>query len=317
MMKKGWIMLSSAVLTLGLAGCGGNDNAGGNNNAGENNNGQQVQNQNRPRILNDDRNNRTLRISDRAERQVEKMEEVSDARVIISNNNAYVTVKLGENNNNNGNGTNNGDNGAGAGGGTGTTGTGAGAGTYGTGTGTNGAAGAGRGTGMAAGNNNADRNGNARVNDTFDGNNNGNAMENGTVNQSDNGSDGMIDGKGDAGKGNRKNGNGNNNNDGGTNIFGAGNGNNNGANGNNGGDNVDGDTEYSEVSNAFEQRIADQVRKADKRIHKVFVSLDTDLYNRMGTYAEDIRTNRDRDGLFDNFNADMNDFFGRNNNNNR
>lgn len=314
-MKKGWIMLSSAILTLGLAGCGGNDNAG------DNNNGQKVQNQDRPRILNDDRNERTLRISDRAERQVEKMDEVNDARVIISNNNAYVTVRL-NGKNNNGNANNNGNNGnragagtagtrAGAGTGAGTAGTGAGAGTYGTGTG----------TGMAAGNNNADNNGNARVNDTLDGNG-GDFVDNGTVNQDGNGrngSDGMIDGKGDAGKGNRQNAGGNNGNGGDTNIFGAGNGNgnNNGANGNNGGDNVDGDTEYSEVSNAFEQRIADQVRKADKRIHKVFVSMDTDLYDRMGTYADDIRTNRDRDGLFDDFNADMNDFFGRNNDNNR
>jgi hypothetical protein len=35
--------------------------------------------------------------------------------------------------------------------------------------------------------------------------------------------------------------------------------------------------------------------------------------NELGTYADDIRANRNRDGLFDDFNDTVNDFFGREN----
>ena len=88
--------------------------------------------------------------------------------------------------------------------------------------------------------------------------------------------------------------------------------NNNGNNNNNAIGTKEGN-QYSKVSNRFEQNIADQVRKADNKIHKVYVSVDPNLYNRMNTYANDIRTNGNRDGLFEDFNATVNDFFGRNN----
>src|SRR3954454_19662074 len=104
-MKKSWMILGSAVLSLSLTGCGGDDNARGD----DNNNGAKVQsNEVRP-IANNRNNNRTLRISDRAEKQVERLNQVDDAHVIISNNNAYVTVRLANNQNNNNN-ANNGNN---------------------------------------------------------------------------------------------------------------------------------------------------------------------------------------------------------------
>ena len=285
-MKKSWMILGSAVLSLSLTGCGGDDNAGGVNN----NNGASVQsNEVRP-IANNRNDNRTLRISDRAEKQVERLDQVDDAHVIISNNNAYVTVRLANDQNNNNN-ANNGNN-----------------------------------RNARTSMDNGD-NGNARpIMDDRDNRNARTIIDNGTVNQD--GNDGMINGRGDAGNGNRDNktsdpgiGNGrnlgaddNNNN----NIFGIGNGdnNNNGNNNNRNNNNAIGTKEgnqYSKVSNRFEQNIADQVRKADNKIHKVYVSVDPNLYNRMNTYANDIRTNGNRDGLFEDFNATVNDFFGRNN----
>ncbi|KKK37485.1 hypothetical protein WQ57_13650 [Mesobacillus campisalis] len=282
-MKKTWIVAGCAVLSLSLAGCGVNNNAA----RDDNNQGPQVMNnQDRPRTFNNNNRdgNRTLTISDRAEKQVEKMEEVEDAHVIISENNAYVTVRMNNNNNNN---------------------------------------------------NNRENNGNARVND-MDRNGEG-FIEEGTVKPDRNrnrADDGIIDGQGDAGSGDLQNagaGNRNNNNTifgnndtGGNNAAMGGSTTGNGgsaAGAGNAGNNTAGDTgratNYSEVSSKFEQKIADQVRQADKRIHKVFVSVDPDLYDRMGTFADDIRNNRNRDGMFDNFNTTMNDFFGNRYNNNR
>ena len=278
------MIVGSAVLSLSLTGCGGDDNAGGVNN-NDNNNGASVQsNEVRP-IANNRNNDRTLRISDRAEKQVERLDQVDDAHVIISNNNAYVTVRLANNQNNNNN-ANNGNN-----------------------------------RNARTSMDNRD-NGNARP--IIDNGNNRNAttiIDNGTVNQD--GNDGMINGRGDAGNGNRDNktsdpriGNGGNlgADDNNNNTFGIGNGdnNNNGNNNNNAIGTREGN-QYSKVSNRFEQNIADQVRKADNKIHKVYVSVDPNLYNRMNTYANDIRTNGNRDGLFEDFNATVNDFFGRNN----
>ena len=75
-MKKSFILAGCAVFTLGLAGCGAN------NNAADNNRDQQVE------ISQVQRGPATegtkLQLSDRAERQVEQMPEVDDARVIIS-----------------------------------------------------------------------------------------------------------------------------------------------------------------------------------------------------------------------------------------
>jgi hypothetical protein len=256
------MIVGSAVLSLSLTGCGGDDNASG----VDNNNGVSVQsNEVRP-IANNRNNNRTLRISDRAEKQVERLDQVDDAHVIISNNNAYVTVRLANNQSNNNN-ANNGNN-----------------------------------RNARTSMDNGD-NGNARpIMDNGDNRNARTIIDNGTVNQD--GNDGMINGRGDAGNGNRDNK---------TSDPRIGNGGNLGADDNNNAIGTKEGNQYSKVSNRFEQNIADQVRKADNKIHKVYVSVDPNLYNRMNTYADDIRTNGNRDGLFEDFNVTVNDFFGRNN----
>lgn len=275
--KKGWMLFGATVLSLSLTGCGGDDNAAGNNN--NQNQGARVQsNEVRPIANNNNnKNNRTLRISDRAEQQVERLNEVDDAHVIISNNNAYVTIRLANDNNANNDTNNRGNNDT---------------------------------NGQMTNNRMNNNTGNAR---TF--------IENGTVDQ--NGDDGIINGRGDAGTRNGDNrtsdpgmglnGNARTNDQNNNNAFQLGtennDNNNNNARGTSSGHN------YSEVSNSFEQKIADQVRQADKKIHKVYVSVNPDLYNQMNTYADDIRTNRNRDGLFEDFTNTINDFFGGRNGN--
>ncbi|WP_170169070.1 YhcN/YlaJ family sporulation lipoprotein [Mesobacillus subterraneus] len=239
-MKKPILLLSSAVFALGLAGCGANNNAANDTNG---NTGMRIQTNQAGRGTATD--NQRLRVADRAERQVEQMAEVSDARVIISNNNAYVAVRLAD-----------------------------------------------------------DENGNARVNNAMDGNGRTFA-NNGRVDQDDDraGNNGIIDGKGDAGTGQRQNAGtaGNRNN-----IFGADDG--------NGTDigNARGGTRgnYSLANNAFEQEVADKVRQAHRGIDNVYVSVDNTMYDQMGTFSNDIRTNRNRDGLFRDFTRTMDGFFG-------
>nr|WP_285289135.1 YhcN/YlaJ family sporulation lipoprotein [Bacillus sp. ISL-41] len=227
---------------------------GANNNAADDNGEQQVE------ISQVQRGPATegtrLQLADRAERQVEQMPEVDDARVIISENNAYVAVRLADNN--------------------------------------------------------GENNGNASVNDALDGNGRTFA-ENGRVDQGDNnraGNDGIIDGKGDAGNGDHQNA-GNTN---GNNIFGNGNDNGNGnmngigntdMNGNAAGNTMNGN------KSQLEQQIEQRVRQANNRIDNVYVSVDRNAYDRMGTFADDIRTDRNRDGMFEDFREAMDGFFGR------
>ena len=230
-MKKSIIIAGCAVFTMGLAGCGAN------NNAADNNRDQQVEiNQVRqgPVTTQDNR----LQLADRTERQIEQMPEVDDARVIISNNNAYVGVRLADNN--------------------------------------------------------LDNDGNAQVNDALDGNGRTFA-KNGRVDQDDSsaGNDGIIDGQGDAGKDRRNDGNN------GANILGNGN-NMNGTVRNNGA-----------AVTLLEKQIEQRVRQSNKGIDRVYVSVDRTAYNRMGTFADDIRTDRNRDGLFEDFRNSMDDLFGR------
>ncbi|WP_079504664.1 YhcN/YlaJ family sporulation lipoprotein [Mesobacillus jeotgali] len=233
-MNKSIIIAGCAVFTLGLAGCGANNNAADDNR----NQKAEISQVRRGPATEGNR----LQLADRAERQVEQMPEVDDARVIISGNDAYVAVRLADNN--------------------------------------------------------MDNNGNAQINGALDGNGRTFA-DNGRVDNDDNraGNDGIIDGQGDAGKGNRQNaGNGN-----GANTLG--NDNNNGMNGTagNNGDNL----------TSLEQQIEQRVRQANKGVDNVYVSVDRNAYNRMGTFADDLRTNGNRDGLFDDFRGTMGDFFGR------
>ena len=246
-MKKSIIIAGCAVFTIGLAGCGAN------NNAADDNGDQQVE------ISQVQRGPATegtkLQLADRAERQVEQMQEVDDARVIISENNAYVAVRLAENN--------------------------------------------------------GENNGNASVNDALD--DNGRTFaENGRVDQGDNraGNDGIIDGKGDAGNDDRqKSGSTNRNN-----VFGNdndnGNGNMNGIGNTNMNGNATGNTMNGNNSQ-LEMQIEQRVRQANNRIDKVYVSVDRNAYDRMGTFADDIRTDRNRDGMFEDFRNAMDGFFER------
>jgi len=246
-MKKSIIIAGCAVFTMSLAGCGAN------NNAADDNGDQQVE------ISQVQRGPATegtkLQLADRAERQVEQMPEVDDARVIISENNAYVAVRLADNN--------------------------------------------------------GENNGNATVNDALDGNGRTFA-ENGRVDQGDNtaGNDGIIDGKGDAGNGDRQNA-GNTN---GNNVFDNdndnGNGNMNGIGNTNMNGNATGNT-MNGRNGQLEMQIEQRVRQANNRIDNVYVSVDRNAYNRMGTFADDIRTDRNRDGMFEDFRNAMDGFFGR------
>lgn len=246
-MKKSIIIAGCAVFTMGLAGCGAN------NNAADNNRDQQVEISQVRRGPATEKNR--LQLADRAERQVEQMPEVDDARVIISENNAYVAVRL-------------------------------------------------------AGNN-ADNNGNADVNNALDGNGRTFA-ENGRVDQDDSreGNDGVIDGHGDAGDGKRQNA-GNTN---GNNVFGNdndnGNGNMNGIGNTDMNGNATGNT-MNGNNGQLEMQIEQRVRQANNRIDNVYVSVDRNAYDRMGTFADDIRTDRNRDGMFEDFREAMDGFFGR------
>ncbi|RFU63850.1 YhcN/YlaJ family sporulation lipoprotein [Peribacillus glennii] len=95
--------------------------------------------------------------------------------------------------------------------------------------------------------------------------------------------------------------------------------NDNGGNDTGGGQNGDGENggndtgniTYSEISTAFEQQIADQVRAADNKVHRVYVSSNPEFFDRMTTYANDIRGGRNGTDLFDGFNRMVNDLFGR------
>ncbi len=88
---------SVVLLSMFLTGCGGFYNAKGNNN----NNGQQADtNQVSPTRVTYNNNIRTLRNEDRAEERVERLEEVEEAHVTISNHDAYVAIMLNHNNGN-------------------------------------------------------------------------------------------------------------------------------------------------------------------------------------------------------------------------
>jgi len=241
-MIKSLIVLGCTVFTIGLAGCGANNNA-----ANDDNNGQQqvqISQVNQGAAT----EGATLRVANRAESQVEQLEEVDNAHVIISNNNAYVAVKLADNRNNN----------------------------------------------FARTDNTPDENGNVIVNDALDGNGRTFA-ENGRVKQDQtrNGNDGIIDGNGDAGNRNRQ--------DAADNRVRV----------NKADDSNIAENYYSQATNIFEQQITDIVRKTDSRIDKVYISVDNNVYNKMGRYADDIRTDRNRENLFQDFTNNVNNIFRR------
>lgn len=105
MVKKSWITFVLATTLVGLTGCAGNNDNATNNNANLNNATNMGDNNvsNNPITGVNVRNvsNKNLRVSGRAINNVERLKEVDEANVIIRNNDAYVAVRL--NNNQNGN----------------------------------------------------------------------------------------------------------------------------------------------------------------------------------------------------------------------
>lgn len=282
---------------IGLTGCAGdNQNAGGDNNGGNlgvNNVRNDVRNNDNNGVTGRNVTNQNLRVSTRASNNIERLGEVDQAHVIIRNNDAYVAVRL-----NNQQGTN-GDR-------------------AGTGAGTTNNRGDNGNNGVTGTNTNTRNNGNTG-NNTNAGNtgitgNYTNSGTTGTTNRNLNTGAGAITGNNTGAGTDRITGNhtntGNDANGGagtGTNMGNTGNTGNNGTGMN--GNNVTGDTNYKEVSNRLEQKIADQVRAADKKIHNVYVSYDNDFYTQMNTYTNDIQNGRNRNGIWDDFTDTVGRFF--------
>lgn len=264
MVKKSWATFVLATTLIGLTGCAGNNNNATGNNLGQNlrnntNDGVTTRNvrNNTNNALNvRNVSNQNLRVSNRAARDVEKLQQVDLAHVIIRNNDAYVAVKLNNQgttgtNNNVGNRTNNGT-------------------TNITGTGTN------------ARNNNLNAPGNGiGMNGNYPGTTGtgttGTALTPGTTGVGVDGTNAGTTGIRDTGT-------------------------NNGTVGT-------GTTNYRKATSGLDKKIAKQVRAADKTINNVYVSYDTNFFNQMRNYSNDINTGRNRDGIWDNFSNTVNRIF--------
>jgi YhcN/YlaJ family sporulation lipoprotein len=238
LVKKSWVTFVLATTLFGLTGCTGdnnnavddnNDNMGVNNVRNNTNNGVDVRNV----------SNQNLRVSTRAINNVENIKEVDEAHVILRNNDAYVAVRLKNQDNQDDTGTRAGN-------------------------------GAGAGTNM---NTNRGRNGN---------NTGTNAGITGTTGAGTNaGMTGTTGTNGTTGTGT------------------------------NAGTTGTGGTRYKGVTTAFEKKIEKQVKAADNKIDNVYISYDTNFYNQMTNYTNDINNgkNGDRDGLWDDFTDTIGDFF--------
>lgn len=150
-------------------------------------------------------------------------------------------------------------------------------------------------------------NGNGNNNAQNDNNNDG-ATQNGN---NDGASNAIIDGKGDAGN----NGNANTNAMENGQVKGDNNAGNQSGNTNDGDEAGNGQKNnngnYSKVSNAFEQKVADQVRAADKKIHRVYVSTNPEVFDQMNDYTGQIQDGNNGNDLFDDFNNAVQGIFGR------
>jgi YhcN/YlaJ family sporulation lipoprotein len=97
-LKKGLITFVLTSTLIGLTGCAGdNQNAGGDNNGGNlgvNNVRNNIRNNDNTGITGRNVSNQKLRVSTRASNKVERLGEVDQAHVIIRNNDAYVAVRL-------------------------------------------------------------------------------------------------------------------------------------------------------------------------------------------------------------------------------
>jgi hypothetical protein len=238
------------------------------------------------------RNTNRLTVSARAARNVERLAEVDRAHVIMRGNNAYVAVRLNNRAGNNTTGTNgnfaanhrtpgnttiNGTTGT-----TGITGIG------GTTAGMNGVGPTGV-TGYRGGDNSGNRIITGNTGTT------GNTPGPGTGTAGTNNIYGGTGHNGTTGMDNISNNNGTSDTTGIT-----------GSRGNNHG-------RYSRVDTAFEQRVANQVRKADPNVRHVYVSTDNNFFTQMNTYSNDIRNGRNRDGILRNFTNSIRGMFPNNN----
>ncbi|MEH7417457.1 YhcN/YlaJ family sporulation lipoprotein [Neobacillus drentensis] len=281
-MKKGLVTFVLASTLVGLTGCA--DNATKNNLRNDVNNGVDVRNvrnnlDNRLSVQNVNDNNHNLRYSNRAGRAVEKLQEVDLAHVIIRNNNAYVAVRLKNNRFQTGTGTTTNRNNMG------TTSINNNLGT----TGTNGRENhlTARGAGTSLNGNYPSTTGVTTIDNTATGLNpgaGGTSNTRGTIGIRGTGTFGTL----------------NNNN-----IF---TGTNDGTAGTNDGTTA---TNYRSVSSPLDQRIADQVRKADSAVHRVYISYDRAFFRQMTNYSNDLNTKgRIRNNnIWNDFNNSVNRIF--------
>lgn len=279
-MKKGLVTFVLASTLVGLTGCA--DNSTKNNLRNDMNNNaldvRNVRNDNNNRLSVQNVNTHNLRYSNRAGRAVEKLQEVDLAHVIIRNNDAYVAVRTKNNRFQTGTGTR------------GTTSTNNNLGTTGTNGRDNHLTARGAGTGL-----------------------NGNYPSTTGVNALDNTGTGLTPGAGGASNTRGTIGiRGTNNNNG---TAGTMNNNNNTFTGTNDGTagTNDGTTRanYRSVSSPLDQRIADQVRTAEKNVHRVYVSYDRDFFRQMTNYSTDLTTKgRNRNhNLWNDFNNTVKNIF--------
>jgi len=284
-LKKGLVTFVLASTLVGLTGCA--DNATKNNLRNDANNRldvRNVRNDNNNRMSVQNVNTHNLRYSNRAGRAVEKLQEVDLAHVIIRNNDAYVAVRLKNNRFQTGTGTTNTRNNTGA------TGTNNNLGTTGTNGRDNHLTARGAGTGL---------------NGNYPGTTGVNALDN-TGTGLNPGAGGTSNTRGTIGI------RGTNNNNGTTGTMNNNNtftGTNNGTAGTN-----DGTTgaNYRSVSSPLDQRIADQVRTADKSVHRVYISYDRDFFRQMTNYSTDLNTkgrNRNNNNLWNDFNRTVKNIF--------
>lgn len=64
------------------------------------------------------------------------------------------------------------------------------------------------------------------------------------------------------------------------------------------------------ISESLERKIKKQVRVADSQLRDVYISVDNGMFNTMDNYSNDLRNGRNRDG-FENFNETIQRMFGR------
>ncbi|MEK5523795.1 hypothetical protein B5V89_02030 [Heyndrickxia sporothermodurans] len=69
------------------------------------------------------------------------------------------------------------------------------------------------------------------------------------------------------------------------------------------------DRSRNELSKTVENKIAKEVRKADKDIDNVYVSVNPDFYDRMTDYGNELRNGHPISGLFDQFNQTVQRIF--------